>query len=142
MTHMHTWGSRPRCINLPGVCPFVWLHQVCALREPCYVVHRFKPYISCTALLASCVILATMLQGITTSTTPFSLWPKAQGPDFWQHIKASPRHAATFDGAMRACNHTGARMAVEQYPWNGCEDGAAGLSVEVAESNPEGPPAW
>jgi hypothetical protein len=61
---------------------------------------------------------ACHLQGISTSTNPFVLWPKAQGPDFWAHLKASPRQAATFDGGMRACNHTGASMAVEQYPWN------------------------
>lgn len=56
------------------------------------------------------------LQGILTNNIPFQLW--SGGPDFWQHLLASPRHAATFDGAMRACNHTGAKMAVEQYPWD------------------------
>jgi hypothetical protein len=57
-------------------------------------------------------------QGVKRGTAPFKLWPGAHGPNFWEHIKASPRHEATFDGAMRACNHTGALMAVEQYAWD------------------------
>lgn len=74
-------------------------------------------WVLCPALRCRMIAVLT-LQGILNDTTPFSMWPKAQGPDFWEHIKASSRHATTFDGAMRACNHTGARMAVEQYPWS------------------------
>lgn len=58
----------------------------------------------------------TLLQGMARGAVPFELW--SGGRCFWDHLAASPRHATTFDGAMRACNHTGAKMAVEQYPWN------------------------
>jgi hypothetical protein len=57
-----------------------------------------------------------MAQSISTNQIPMKLW--TGGLDFWEHLRASPRHAATFDGAMRATNHIGAKMAVEQYPWN------------------------
>jgi hypothetical protein len=32
-------------------------------------------------------------------------------------MRDDPAYGATFDGAMRATNHTGAKMAVEQYNW-------------------------
>ena len=56
------------------------------------------------------------MQGIKSNTTPFELWSEG-GFDFWTHLRRSPRHAATFDGAMRACNHTGGKMVVQQYNW-------------------------
>jgi len=55
-------------------------------------------------------------EGIKSNTTPFELWSEG-GVDFWTHLRRSPRHAATFDGAMRACNHTGGKMVVQQYNW-------------------------
>ncbi|KAI8475753.1 MAG: O-methyltransferase-domain-containing protein [Monoraphidium minutum] len=55
--------------------------------------------------------------GVLTGRVPFDLSAGAGGGDFWERLRRSPRHAATFDGAMRQKEHLGGAAAVKAGKW-------------------------
>jgi len=85
------------------------------------------------------LLLAHHHQGILTDTTPFHLIATTADSSsgtpgcpssFWDHLKRSPRHAATFDGAMRQKDALGGAALAAAYPW-----GRFDCVVDVAGGN-------
>lgn len=55
-----------------------------------------------------------------TGVVPYSLSPSAaaHAGGFWGRLRASARHGATFDGAMRQKEHLGGAAVAAAYPWH------------------------
>lgn len=79
------------------------------------------------------------MQGLRSGKVPFEMW--SGGKTFWQHISSSPRHAATFDGAMHNVNQIGGTAVAAVYPWRKLDcvidvaGGVGGFMADILQAN-------
>eukprot|EP00879_Flechtneria_rotunda_P017666 GHRR01018518.1.p2 GENE.GHRR01018518.1~~GHRR01018518.1.p2 ORF type:complete len:248 (+),score=69.50 GHRR01018518.1:1346-2089(+) len=83
--------------------------------------------------------MAFFAQGLKIGKVPFELW--SGGKTYWQHIKDSPRHAATFNTAMHQINQIGGTAVANSRVWRQFDHvidvagGVGGFMADILDLN-------
>eukprot|EP00879_Flechtneria_rotunda_P012946 GHRR01013519.1.p1 GENE.GHRR01013519.1~~GHRR01013519.1.p1 ORF type:complete len:436 (+),score=106.88 GHRR01013519.1:320-1627(+) len=78
-------------------------------------------------------------EGLKIGKVPFELW--SGGKTYWQHIKDSPRHAATFNTAMHQINQIGGTAVANSRVWRQFDHvidvagGVGGFMADILDLN-------